>query len=191
MIVNHSRELVFIHIPKTAGTSVQNALLSFPGSRIANRGTKHWTANDLLRSRRHQSLDGYVFFAFVRNPWDRFLSLHRYLSTKPKFRSRVPDQFATFVTLLANREPWLMRLHSIRLQLDFVAGTECKIGRYESLVEDFAAITASFELKLELPRLNGSAKRKVDYRQFYSDVDAEIIGREYEADLKQFGYTFD
>ncbi|WP_172402065.1 sulfotransferase family 2 domain-containing protein [Ensifer aridi] len=192
MIINHSKKFVFIHVPKTGGTSVQTALLSVPDSRIPGQ-TKHWTANDLLRSRRwwHRPLDGYVFFAFVRNPWDRFLSLHRYLRTKPKYQSRVPAQFASFVALLANREPWLMGLHSIHSQSDFVVGTECKIGRYESLGEDFAAISASFGLKLDLPRLNVSATSKVDYRQFYSDVDAEVIGSEYEADLKRFGYAFD
>jgi hypothetical protein len=80
MIINHERQFVFFHIPKTAGWSVRSALAKIPGSIDIGKTTKHLTpreVGDALQIDATQ-IQGYFSFCFVRDPWERFGSLHRF-----------------------------------------------------------------------------------------------------------------
>jgi len=70
---------VFIHVPKTGGTSVRHAL----GMTL---GANHLSASQLYDLYPH--LCGRFSFAFVRNPWDRMVS---YWSIGRPWRDRVLD----------------------------------------------------------------------------------------------------
>src|SRR5689334_15820095 len=79
------RQVVFIHVPKTGGTSIERLLgLERPeclwspspmaGLAPADRTPQHFTWRE-LRPHLPPGLAASGFkFAFVRNPWDRFLS---------------------------------------------------------------------------------------------------------------------
>src|SRR5262245_57779433 len=90
MVINDQYRFIFVHIPKTAGTSMMAALASLPGNnRQWLARTKHETLAEFhagWRQRqswwgrlRSQSPNGYRTFAFVRNPWARMSSYYRYL----------------------------------------------------------------------------------------------------------------
>ena len=106
MIISHEHRFIFIHIPRTAGTSIEKSLcaamgidnwLSFIGAPRSNlkkytplgdynyviyperkihQGQKHIPAKQ-LRARLGESIwDDYFKFSFVRNPFDHTLSLY-------------------------------------------------------------------------------------------------------------------
>lgn len=207
MIVNDRYRFVFVHIPKTAGTSIQTALGEVDGLNkrpTRKAGTKHETPTELmarleltpdaLMPSRNSDIKvaDYLFFCFVRNPWARFCSLHRYVLALNQERGRehVPEDVNDFAALLGQRDPWIMQLHSIRPQTDFVTAQVTSIGRYENLAEDFAGIMARLGLTLELPHKNKSGYNQEDYRQLLSPASAEIVARYYADDIEKFGYTF-
>lgn len=73
MLVSKSVKFIFVHVQKTAGLSIEAVLRQqFPDVRTWHG--RHGHAIDaiqeagLVRWREHYS------FAFVRNPWDRFVS---------------------------------------------------------------------------------------------------------------------
>jgi hypothetical protein len=73
-MIDHARRCIFVHIRKSAGTSVK-AL--FPGS------TEHY-GNGILDpdwDETDPAIAGYVKFTVVRNPWDRFISGWRYCAS--------------------------------------------------------------------------------------------------------------
>src|SRR3954451_16494371 len=77
-MINHERQFIFVHIPKTAGTAVSEAL-GEPRDRkhpslemIIRDGLGHHPVKKLFR----RKIIGYFKFAFVRNPWDRAVSLY-------------------------------------------------------------------------------------------------------------------
>ncbi len=85
---------VFIHVPKTAGTSVLRALGHgrtgrLPGQAARTSGRDHlpWfvyqTANPEYYARAFS-------FAFVRNPWDRALSAYRHVLRETEGAGKVP-----------------------------------------------------------------------------------------------------
>jgi hypothetical protein len=193
MVINHRHRFVFIHVPKTAGSSIAAALMSLDGSEGNPVGkTKHTTASQLLRryGEREPRIAGYRFFAFVRNPWDRFVSLHRFLLATKSERWPVPKSASDLARLLGDGEPWVVKLHSSRPQSDFLRGASIKIGRYETLQPDLDCIASELGLGLPaLPHLKKTADDAV-HRDALTAEAVAIVGNHFRADVENFGYKF-
>lgn len=64
--------VIFIHVPKAAGSSVKTELYGRP--QYGHRRIAEFQAYDRRKTAE------FFKFAFVRNPWDRLLSAHAYLT---------------------------------------------------------------------------------------------------------------
>ncbi|MGH7446771.1 MAG: sulfotransferase family 2 domain-containing protein [Longimicrobiales bacterium] len=182
-------DVIFVHINKTGGSSIEAALgLPF----------QHCTAAELrtyLGQRRWQER---FSFAFVRNPWDKVASHYAYrVKTNQTGLGDRHLEFKTWVRLAyGDREP---RYHDQQKmfmpQTEWIADASGAIlvnfvGRFERLNEDFAEVCRHTGRKgLKLPHLKRSAP--YDYRRTYDDESAAIVAHWFAADIQQFGYTFD
>jgi hypothetical protein len=212
MLLSHYKRFYFIHVPKSAGMSVRKALLpecvqNGPLWKIYNPlahwvlgrtlgsyrdrvpFTKHVTAQDQLKLSGY--LKDYFGFSFVRNPWDREVSLYHYiLKADDHHRGRVVRSLGSFENYIY----WRKRLSKDRPQTRWThdaAGHQLVnfIGRYERLTDDFAEVCKIVGITVTLGREN--ATRHKDYRCYYSDETAEIVASLYHNDCRVFGYTFD
>jgi hypothetical protein len=212
MLLSQTHSFAFIHVPKTAGSSVHLAL-----GRHATRPDDYWANRWLARVgipvnrfapwpatkfRVHASaavlqdwLPPDVFeslfkFAFVRNPWDLLVSYWHYLQTAPGHRrgriARSLPSFAAYVEYEIRRGQFsqasLLCDREGRLLVDFV-------GRYESLAGDFAFVCRRIGVEASLPRVN--VGRRGDYRELYSPALAARVAEAFAADIERFGYDFD
>lgn len=195
MIVNHQKRFVFIHVPKVAGTSIRSALLGVHGcARPEWATTKHLTDSDIISRHCAHGIDisKYFFFAFVRNPWDRFASLHRYLHKVGRpYQPALPSDLNDFARMLEDRVPWVEGLHSVRPQCDFLRAVDVHVGRYERLSHDFGAVCSRLGLSITLKRKNRTVTKAVDFRPLYSDRSAKVIEDRYAEDIQLFDYSFD
>lgn len=66
--LNMNNQLIFIHIPKTGGTSI--------GKALGFKSTSHIKAKEVTHSA--PLIKGKFSFAVVRNPYERFISLYNY-----------------------------------------------------------------------------------------------------------------
>lgn len=200
MVVSHTRKAVFVHIPKTGGSSVRARLME-PGCHDPHAvagDTKHETAAEFqaaysLRTRRDPAeLDHYAFFAIVRNPWDRLLSLHRYLLAQhADSYPETPTSFIEFCRVVVERPAWADPIRALRPQADFVRGRDVTVARFEKLADAYAPIAKRFGIDAALPHLNRTATTPVDYRSEYDDATAELIATAYAEDATTFGYRFE
>ncbi len=69
-MIDHKNKLIFIHIPKTAGTSLQELLFN---KKIFNAHRK-----SLKIIKKIGRYNDYYKFAIVRNPFDRLVSIYHY-----------------------------------------------------------------------------------------------------------------
>ncbi|MDB2347376.1 sulfotransferase family protein [Verrucomicrobiales bacterium] len=146
---------VFIHIPKTAGTSVVKALF---GS-----SSRHIPWEEFHRTNGRKFSD-YYKFAFVRNPWDRLLSAYLFLKrggmnpTDAAWAKECLGQYNDFESFVhewvsvENIESWVHFIPQYKwiyddqetLQMDYV-------GRMESIGEDFQTVAKRLGRNVELP----------------------------------------
>lgn len=187
-------DVIFVHIKKTGGTSVREAL---PFEEIdIYRSLKHYTVRHIVNSVGLAAWQAAFTFAFVRDPWERLASLHRYLMLHGGAPAgQIPD-FKLFVRYVMERNnleheqalapalpqvEWL-RLPSGEIDMSF-------IGRQETLSADFQHVLETLGLPpQELPVLNTTSRAKPDVIDLYdAEMRGWVLGL-YEEDFDVFKY---
>ena len=190
MIVNHELKFIFYHVPKTAGTSFRLALSRIPGSVNIGKPTKHLTPAEIgtvLPPDKVAAVPGYFSFCFVRDPWERFGSLHRFLVLKHRDLYKVPEDLNDFVKALGDQHGRLQPWHSTRPQMDFAKGLSF-VGKFESIEQDVAHIAQLIgwpHLKMKHKNASGDVVR---YRDQMTAESEAIIAEIYRDDIEQLGY---
>ena len=201
MLVSDDHKLVFVHIQKTGGSTVQR-LLEKHIPDLRSILTRHDFA-----SRGMQELEGwndYFRFAFVRNPWDRLVSWYSMVTTYPRGGNQlwryVRENSSTFEEFIYNCTDEVKIKKGVYYsfaynQLDYVTDESGDllvdfIGKLENFERDLPEVFSRIGLELEaIPRKNSSDHRH--YSAFYAP-DTEMIVRErFKRDIEYFGYEFE
>lgn len=199
MLISERHRFVFIHIYKTAGTSVTEALRPLSkgkwwSRRIWGRGipidlSVHATAADVIASNGRKWWDRFFTFAFVRNPWDREVSIYKYvLQHKTHTWYDRIKSYGSFDQYIR----WTCA-YDVHDQSDFIYSNDGEllvdyVGRYETVESDFQTVCNRIGVKARLPRLNVSNDRP--YREFYTREARSLVEEAFASDIKLFGYNF-
>lgn len=188
MIINHQSRFIFYHVPKAAGVSIRSALLEQPGSRRIR--PKHLTPAQ-FRATWHGLTDWrhywYFSFCFVRDPWERFGSFHRFLRNRRKHRW-ITDDLNDFAAELGKRTPRIMKIRAAIRPQSHYARSVSFVGRFERLADDFAQVAERLDLQsVALERINASGA-PVRYRDRMNARSEAIIAEYYRDDIERFGY---
>ena len=88
-MIDHDIKCIFIHIPRTGGSSISTALSQRKkeGERFENRAKQkqdkiHFTVEQAQKKFGLDVWNEYLTFAFVRNPWDRLVSQYQWRVAK-------------------------------------------------------------------------------------------------------------
>lgn len=211
-MISDKYKCAFIHIPKTAGMSVEK-WLGLNVSKFHSKSSmdeKHGTPNG-KRHRRcfHKDLN-FFKFTTVRNPWDRAVSAFYHdlmmIETNPnkkrskikKFHEQYADEaFAEYVNSdsirkdrLINRD-WFWRNQAFWLKphIHNLAPYDY-ICRFENLKEDINKIKKILAVADEFPYINGGVKPQKHYSYFYDDESINRIGELYKEDITMLKYEF-
>ena len=192
-----STGIIFVHVPKAAGTSVAHSLYG--------RSMGHMTALDIHRSCPHL-FTHLPTFAITRNPWDRLVSAYHFVkqlgtaeagvNRRPEYGRSVFQNFDTFVTEWLAQQDLKSLDYVFRPQYQFVldrAGSSLVdfIGKLEDLERVQQFIASSIGKQVQFPAKNPS-KRKLDYRNYYADPRVKQVASDlYSRDADLFGYLFD
>lgn len=192
--------IVFIHVPKAAGTSINQALYGRFMGHVRARDIRRWAP---------QSVKALPSFAVTRNPWDRLVSAWRFARRGEGIGGRLqagvwrPQQYriAEFETFERFVMQWLSardvdRLDSIfQPQSRFVCDRTGRalvdhVGRLDDLGPTLDFLRARLGKAPAIPSSNRSG-RIVDYHTLYTPELVDRVGRIYASDVEAFGYAFD
>ncbi len=215
MIISPGRRYIFVHIPKTGGTSLATMLENhamkddiligdtpkarkrkrrLDGVKTAGRLWKHSTLADIEGLVARRDIDRYMIFTLVRNPWDRVVSYYYWLRLQefnhPAVALAKALEFSEFLNHRETRAT--LAAESYGRYVTDGAGIErsAHFVRLEHLTSDLAPVEAHLRFRLtDVPHEN-STDRPADYREVYSDADATLVGELCAADIARFAYVF-
>lgn len=200
-MISHQHRFIFIHIPKTAGTSIETALRDgscrlLPGEwdhgRVPHTPLNHLTLQELVDYDllTPAQLKSYFKFCFVRNPWDRLVSEIFCPWMAPWFKDMTVEQRLRRACDLAATSQGIG--NHLRLQHDFLSADGLQmdfIGQFEHLEADFNRICRLLGLEVNLPHLNRSAHRS--YQAYYDAETQALAAAAYRPDIEAFQYKFE
>lgn len=214
MIISRGRNYIFVHIPKTGGTSMALALEARAMkddlmlgdtpkalkrrrkvADVQTRGRlwKHSTLADIDGLVSVPELDDLFCFTMVRNPWDRVVSYYHWLRVQtfqhPAVRRASSLPFEEFVRDPATIQS--LQANPASAYVTDVAGQQrcAAFIRLEHLENDLAPLEAHLGFRLDMPKVNQS-QREAGWRQFYSNESQKVVENACAEDISRFGYSF-
>jgi len=206
-MINHTHKFIFIHIPKTGGTSIEFHFVPdrmdrikhiYGGTPLQPDNKAHLKFHHLKIQYPSLNFDEYVKFTFVRNPWSRAVS--SFFHTRKKNRNDLREflglsgnfSFKEFIVSLKN----LKKLHPhYDDQFSFLINKNKKqcmdfIGKLENYQQDFNIVCDKIGIpQQQLPHINKSKHKH--YTEYYDDETKQIVAEKYAKDIEYFGYEFE
>lgn len=207
-MISHARHCIFVHIPKTGGTSIEDAIwpkprrgedlwMGFiaPGrNKYQTGGLQHLLARQIRIEVGGDVFTRYFKFSIIRNPWDRVISQYSYLKQRPDLQ----DYFGVKADApLAQYLAAISRSDHVQVmpQLNFLRdgnGTMLVdlIGRFETLAQDAREIFRRIGIDDAVMPHEAKSDRRSGYRDYYDDETRERVTELYAEDIAHFGYAF-
>ena len=193
-MISDEHKIIFVHIPKNAGTSVKGVF-----SKEFERPFKHKTIHE-IKKESPKKYSSYKKFAVVRNPYDRMVSWYAY---QKRFRLN-NDLIRTYeynstthsydvvsiekADINGFRNWWGEQFdlfdkdRLLNPQYTWVDKT-VTILKYENLNKELGDFLGK---NIKLPNTNGTSR--FDLLDYYDKRSIDIVYERYEEDFKKFDY---
>ncbi len=211
-MISHSHKCIFVHVPKTAGQSIEAVFLEALGLRgpegraqLLLRENKDRTAGPRRLAHLYgaeyvalghidaAAFAGYFKFAVVRHPYDRAVSEYRYRAAALIAKGRMVPGFDDFLSETGEDEHLDTARHLVpQVRYTHDAAGAClmdEVLRFEHLAEEIAPV---FKRVLghgaALPHHNPSGMRAGVSRDTLTAAQRAALQERYGADFEAFGY---
>jgi Sulfotransferase family len=209
-MISHQWSCIFIHIPKTAGSSIEDVIWPNQQRRVPGQlwmgfidsyrnkyqtgGLQHLFAVHVRQEVGEEIFRRCYKFSFVRNPWDKVISQFSYMKGRPDLQDyvgmRQDAPLAEYLERIARRKhvQWEEQVRFLldetgELLVDFV-------GRFETLMADAHMVFDRLGLVgVDLPHTNRSERGP--YQLYYDDECRQRVAEMYRADIERFGYSYE
>lgn len=211
----------FIHIPKSAGTSVRYTpglkgqlrsaqMRDFKNgyyTKMRNRLKYVYGANVSLNIEHARWIDlsthvqnTNIFFTVVRNPWSRVVSRYLYFKRLVKENRIKKDRYPNFEYFVDSRPDssdnqdylWHKAVASWHPSFDYVSDKDGIVRADVLRYENIEHdISNYFNTQVIVAKRNLSNQSKIDYKELYTQKYIDIIADHYKKDIDYWGFDFD
>ena len=201
-MISFQKRFLFIHIPKTAGNSIQSVLRDYsedelvPLRREQDGVERFGLRNPNYKIKKHSTLAEYQAalgeahfgdlykFTCVRNPWDRMVSYYFTPTQSPETWNR--KKFRKVISKAVSVADYL-RLD--KGEEDPFENVDY-IMRFENLASDFRTVCEALSISPPtLPQYNRSNREH--YSKYYDDELRELVRTRFAVEIEGFGYSFE
>jgi len=214
MRISHKHKFIFLATPRTASTTVRKVLDKYSDIKSVHKTliTKdnpfyhHISAKELkiIFNQRNWDWDAYEKFCFVRNPYDRVVSLfHHHIKSRRDLKINSIKEFFLRIKYSATPEPtfknFVKNLDPEKRLPTSIQAFACddsgnflinNILKYENLGSDLANFLKKVDINIhqdEIPHLNMSINRD-KFITYYDDSLKEIVLKKYKFEFDNFKY---
>ena len=205
MIVSHRHRFIFFAVPRTGTHAIRTALgpvlgdedwqqqsltaqVRLPVPALARFNHGHLSLRQVQANLAPGVWRDYFKFAFVRDPFDRFVSVCAMLNKRnPGYRGRETASMKRALTIPRFRQRVLVR-PQVEMLLDGSGelGMDL-VGRYETLQESFAVVCRQIGIaEVDLERSNASEHDA--HASYYDDELLATVTAFYHRDFEAFDY---
>ncbi|MFZ0915312.1 MAG: sulfotransferase family 2 domain-containing protein [Candidatus Udaeobacter sp.] len=201
-MISLQKRFLFVHIPKTAGNSIQSTLRDYSedqlvalrkeqdgierfGLRNPNyKIKKHSTLGEYRDALGDERFRGLYKFTCVRNPWDRMVSYYFTPTQSPETWDR--KRFLEIISKALSVADYLRLDPSEEDPFANVDYIMC----FENLADDFRTVCGTLGISpATLPRYNRSSR--AHYSKYYDEELRHLVQTRFAAEIERFGYTFE
>ena len=213
-MICHRYKCIFIEVPKTGSSSIRAIIGDTPEPhldivQVRSKLRHYWTRHGgvlnhvlagawllLPRATRAEAgekiFNRYFKFGFVRNPWDRVVSL--YLRKEGRQLRNVMS-FEEFVDWIRYSSSTCIHPSPHVNQLDWLVDGSGEvlvdyIGRFETLDQDWGVIRAKLGIDAQLPHVRRNEQKTKHYTEWYSEHTRRVVAEKFRTDIERFGYVF-
>jgi hypothetical protein len=213
MRVSDSARVVFVHVQKTGGSTVDHVFdREVPDARRVFRGERRLERHSPYRRilKAEPAVADYWSFGFVRNPWARMVSwfsmyedmFTRYRAGEPKITKKFeahPDVWLPFEPYSRTFEDFVLGAPTIpkvgRTQVDMLTRPDGSLVDFVGRTESFSTDLAVVRERLGLPQPEAEPQRNRSshghYSTYYTPELRDHVAKVYAADVETFGYEFE
>ena len=178
-MIDYKRKVVFIHIPRTGGSSIEQGF----GLAKEAREIHHYRADQIEAMVKNPS--DYYWFSFVRNPWDRVISAFHQPGNK-KINSRTGKSLEYF---LQNWDGSSASHEYSRTQNGYL--NRCvNVFKFENRKSALKMLGDRFGVDLLKHHIRAS-KRNPDYKFYYNEQTRRTVAALFNEDIELFNYTYE
>lgn len=207
MIISQQHRFVFVAIPKTGTHSVRQALREhmhaddleqvglfvnkrFPFQELAGIRHGHISLQQIRPLIGEEDFTSYLKFAFVRNPFDRFVSYCAFMTRANEAFAKDPKRVMRHILFEAPPTGHVLfqPQHSFLVDADGSMLAD-EVGRVEQMQVSYDAICERIGIpSAPLGQVNSSSRGH--YRDYYDQGLIDGVTERYGRDLELFGYQF-
>ena len=200
-------DIGFIHIPKTAGTSIKQWIkLIVKQKKLEYNKTRLDQHRQLNEPGYLESIGITDSFAVVRNPWDRVVSIYTHLMTyrqDPTEGNYLYNSLkdlpvdCTFDYFVNNFQKISIPYTTSGItwatpQVQWLVGGIHRILRFENINEDIKFLQE--KLNTDIPLLHRNrieqSTERIDFHSYYTPQTQQRVAELFANDISRFGYKF-
>ena len=207
-MISHKHKFIFIHIPKTGGTSIERLFVDHETDRMLGGKDveyKHDSARQMQETF-PKKWEQYFTFTVVRNTWDWIISRfywHYFFRPQDLDRLLIPTHKdrvieGSFRKFVMSLDDMLKKKEGRHLELDTQLSRLLDINgevsldyvcKFESLQVDFDHVCNKAGISQQkLPHIHKTKHKH--YTEYYDEEMREIVAKKYAKDIEYFGYKF-
>ncbi len=173
-MISHKYKTIFVHINRTGGSSIETAF----GKKLKN----HQRPKEIIEKIGLEKWNKFFKFTFVRNPWDRIVSIYHHRKQNRKIVNEESHKWIYSINeSYSFSQIWWLK-HKNKIDMDF-------IGKFENLELDFKKVCKEINANLKLPHVNSS--KHTHYSSYYDLDSKKFVSKVCEEEIELFKYKFE